>query len=642
MSRPRESTTVLTGYIGYAARPEPDWALPANRLRWAKNVWMGTQHGICQRRQGSEALTLPAGITGVDLVTPVAFACYGSGAQVTGTRLITQKTTDLTKWWVQDAPNGTAWTEIAVPTIFQSGTVPTSAVTIKDKVIFGSGYHSETRLRLYDITAGTLRAAGFATPAAPTGANGGAGAYAATLRYYRVRYTTQATGVTVRRSEPSAALTFTPSGAGTHVVVTKPAALSEGETHWELEVSLDNVNWYILTTTAIATTTYNDSAATGTYSSGVLSEDVGQRLPLPACRVVALDDGRVLMGGSAILANSAVGRSRVWFTPVLGTTDIADEECVQTDNYVDIGDDNNDEITAIVGPVNDAMYVFKKQSVYRMARTGDAAAPYVVTKVLSGIGTYSHYTIDVFRDVIYFQSYAGCYQYADGVLTRLDSDLFGEGSHGDMPKPPYVYNVKVYEQRQVVFFGNYAYSMTTGGWTYHSFDGLTMQPALSQGALTLSRYGALVCRANQGEAQGLFYLDSSGNTEATGDRVVGEIWVPRLRLAGLGTAFRLTRMRLWGNTNTSSGKVSVRVYRDRTHVDHTTVVLTDDAVVHAGHATFSTFLSGRDYTDVTPQALGHGVADHLGVVVTTESTDTEHVWNLNAIELSWVPQEPLL
>jgi hypothetical protein len=115
--------------------------------------------------------------------------------------------------------------------------------------------------RLHLITTGSVwRVAGLAAPAAPTAADTGSGSFTGT-RYYRVRYTEVSGSTVVRRSEPGPVLTFVPSKTGAAARVTKPAAISEGETNWELEASLDNANWYRIASTVVGTTTYDDHAS---------------------------------------------------------------------------------------------------------------------------------------------------------------------------------------------------------------------------------------------------------------------------------------------------------------------------------------------------------------------------------------------
>lgn len=131
--------------------------------------------------------------------------------------------------------------------------------------------------RLHLITTGsTWRKAGLAAPsAAPTAANtAGTGSFSGT-RYYRVRYIEKSGSTVVRRSEPSATLTFTPSGTAPSATVTKPAAVSEGETHWEIEASLDNANFYRLSQIVVATTTYVDTASSAkTFPTAVVAAPV--------------------------------------------------------------------------------------------------------------------------------------------------------------------------------------------------------------------------------------------------------------------------------------------------------------------------------------------------------------------------------
>ncbi len=153
--------------------------------------------------------------------------------------------------------------DAATPVVSRmAGASTFSSVTLTDNLSAGAGvkmrgasyggklflaYQSAVdRLHVYDPILATVRRVGLAMPAAaPTVANTGSGTYAG-IRYYRVRYL-QLSGTTIiRRSEPSASVAFTPSGSGSAARITKPAAITEGETHWEIEVSLDNLQFYVL------------------------------------------------------------------------------------------------------------------------------------------------------------------------------------------------------------------------------------------------------------------------------------------------------------------------------------------------------------------------------------------------------------
>src|SRR5262249_17497103 len=145
----------------------------------------------------------------------------------------------------------------------------------------------------------SLRRCGLPAPGnAPAAANAGSGSLTGT-RYYRVRWTVQSGGTTVRRSEPSAVLTFAPSGTGASITVTRPTDDSESATHWELEASTDNANFYRVATTLIATTTYSDSAAyVPGYSASPLSDNIGDYAVLLSARFLLVDEDRLVMGGS--------------------------------------------------------------------------------------------------------------------------------------------------------------------------------------------------------------------------------------------------------------------------------------------------------------------------------------------------------
>ncbi len=87
-------------------------------------------------------------------------------------------------------------------------------------------------------SAGTMRRSGLAAPGAPTAADTGTGGVFAGTRYYRVRAVEVSGGITLRRSEPSATLTFVPSGTKNGSTITKPASMpNEGETHWRPRLS---------------------------------------------------------------------------------------------------------------------------------------------------------------------------------------------------------------------------------------------------------------------------------------------------------------------------------------------------------------------------------------------------------------------
>ena len=282
------------------------------------------------------------------------------------------------------------------------------------------------RLHVWDGS--TVRRAGFVPPsalAAPT--NTGSGAYAATIRYYRTRWTEQSGGVTVRRSEPSSATSFTPSGSGTGAVITRPALASEGETHWELEASADGVTFYVLATTVVATSTYTDSTAVSAYSSGTLSALTGTYTVQKSYRFIAADQGRLIGFGNW----TATGRQNdIEVSAVVGSLNIGDAERVDTTSTYKYTLDENDsgKPTGLKGPVFGNFYAWKWSQFWELAPTGQTNNPYRRTPISKTIGCVQRGASCVGEDAqgnaaLYFMSHRGMYRYGVGGLTYIGKGI---------------------------------------------------------------------------------------------------------------------------------------------------------------------------------------------------------------------------
>lgn len=240
--------------------------------------------------------------------------------------------------------------------------------------LFISYKSAQNRLHVWDGT--TLRRTGLAQPAIPSAANsGGAGSLSGT-RYYRVRYIESGAAVngkpTYRRSEPSTTLTFAPSGTNASITVTKPAGISEGETHWELEASTDNANFYILATVVVGTTTYVDSTAYGVgYGGGVLSEQIGLYTLQPSAKFIIADEDRLILAGHWTDLSQ---QSHVFWTPVWNDPGAGNDERLPLqsffNNQVSLDNYDGGPITGLSQAIDGVFYVFKWSGVYRFARTG--------------------------------------------------------------------------------------------------------------------------------------------------------------------------------------------------------------------------------------------------------------------------------
>lgn len=334
---------------------------------------------------------------------------------------------------VKRLAGGAAWADVAITDAITGSIPDINGVTFNGKLFLF--YDSAVdRLHCWDGT--SFRRVGLQTPtAAATVANTGGGAYAAVLRYYRVRWLHVTGGVITRRSEPSASVSFTPSGAGTAARVTRPAAPGEGETHWELEGSTDNITFYQIfgfeqggTQIAIATTTGDDSVVTSAYSIRALSAVLGTYTVPTSLKFGVTDGNRLVAVGSY---EGGLG-SRVYWGPVLGSLNKGDDERIPsltaTVNYLDINEKDGGQATGIGGPVNGTIWLFKYRQIWRFTPTGDINVPYLARKISDVVGAINHKSIVLAEDAlgnpaIYFWSAKGPHRLGINGLEYLGRDI---------------------------------------------------------------------------------------------------------------------------------------------------------------------------------------------------------------------------
>lgn len=243
-----------------------------------------------------------------------------------------------------------------------------------------------------DISTSIVRRGGLATPGAPSVANQGSGTYAATLRYYRVRWYVNTGGAVQRYGLFGTAQSFTPSGTGASARITMPTAPSEGETHWQVAASADGTNYYILNAAVVGTTTIDDTTAPSAYAQLSAVPEEGAYTCFPSCKFLAYDGDR-LLGFGVHEATSNTGDGAVpyagtlYYSPVLGTTSgVAyddDERCSQSatvKGQLTIARNVGGEDRAII-QCFDKVLCFQSNQVTLCVRTGNTANPYVRSRV---------------------------------------------------------------------------------------------------------------------------------------------------------------------------------------------------------------------------------------------------------------------
>src|SRR5438128_2195534 len=270
---------------------------------------------------------------------------------------------------------------------------------------------AHNRVHVWDPAVSLVRRVGLDLPPVPTTGAPSGGAVTDT-RKYRVAWTVQVSGVTVRRSNLSAAggsVTL----AAQQVVVTRGSAPGEGETHWELyAASTPNfADYRLLATTVIATTTATDNNAS---LPSTVAPAEGANTPPPSARYLVSDDARVIMGGAWELAANAENAmvpktARIWWTSILGASDVGDDERVSNTGTINNYADLEESITGISQPMQlvsaaasslerGSFYVFSFVSQWKFVSTGTSTAPYLKFRITGGRGAIHHKTIVTAED----------------------------------------------------------------------------------------------------------------------------------------------------------------------------------------------------------------------------------------------------
>lgn len=252
-----------------------------------------------------------------------------------------------------------------------------SSITFNGKLYLA--YKSaENRLHLWDGT--QVRRVGLIASGVGSVANTGVGAYAATARYYRFSQRIKVGSDIQAESELSAAVSFTPSGAGSAARITKPTTV-DSATHWVvyglIGSSGDTYDLYEeIAEVAIGTSTYDDSTAPASYD-GDAPPVLDSNIPPPSAKYLATDGSRVILAGawetSSSAGQTAPASNRVWFTRTLGATDVGDDEAIPDGLWLNIGDAG--PVTGLGRTYTD-VYVFKLGSVHKLIPTQDPEGPF--------------------------------------------------------------------------------------------------------------------------------------------------------------------------------------------------------------------------------------------------------------------------
>jgi hypothetical protein len=365
---------------------EPSIALADDMCTVAENVeFFNSTMG--ERRLGCTKVTdLPASITGVGAIEAVTWMGRHLPTNVLSAAELWALAQDLdSSTHVITHRTSSAWATVTPDdayTVTAGLGHRLNGASLHGK-FFIAGKTAQDLLHVWDGT--NLRRCSLAAPAAaPTAADTApAGSFTST-RYYRVREALLSGSTVLLRSEPSAVRTFAPAGTKDGATITKPSTANTYATHWEIEASTDNSNFYRLSRIVIGTTTYTDNVA---FASGyanatgsILSEDLTAYTQLPSGKYLSVDSDRLLIGGS--WENSTYS-SRLWWTPVFGSTGTGNDERLDmtVNPYIDLDGFEGGELTGLSKAVNGYLYAFKWNHIYKIVRTGQRTNAYTAVPI---------------------------------------------------------------------------------------------------------------------------------------------------------------------------------------------------------------------------------------------------------------------
>jgi hypothetical protein len=363
---------VLASLRGGVNLHDPKMALADDQCVIANNVEF-VRSMLGERRRGTAAVTLPSSLSGKERISflhrhvpgtdDTAAELWAFGFTAGGSGVLSRKTS--------------SWTDVTLlNTTDLTGFYPYQwqAASFKG-AIFIAKKTNKDRLHMVPAGSTTERMAGLAQPNAPTVADQGSGTLTGT-RYYRVRMTKKSGSTVIVRSEPSDSVSITPSGSGSAVRVTKPTTI-EDATDWEIEASKDDVNFFVIGTAAVGTTTFDDDQdyATGYAQDFELSEDIGNYTLWWSPRYLAVDDDRLLVGGSYEQSDLS---STVGWSPSGNAEGVGNAERyeLQNDPTVNLDGLDGGPLTGLTRAVSGEIWATKFSRIYKLVRKGSVKSAY--------------------------------------------------------------------------------------------------------------------------------------------------------------------------------------------------------------------------------------------------------------------------
>lgn len=425
MGQPLRPTVALVDFSGGLNSAEPPDQIGPTQIADVRNLEYRRTRGLKRRRGGTENLTNNTIFAAASSI--VSLFRHTPGSSETAMELwgISNDTTPE----LGRVAAGSAWAAVSLSDAIASAAEAWNlrGVSFNGKLFL---FYNSAVDRMHVWDGSSVRRMGLATPAAPTVANTGAGAYAATLRYYKVQWAFNDGVGNLVFSPLSAAQSFTPSGAGTAARITRPALAGEAETAWRVFGSADGVNYYHIASIVTGTSTYDDSTDPADYPDAVPTSagfPTGDDYFTQVAKFGLVDAKQLLLAGS----HETTGlTSTVFYTPALNTTGFGtgDDERVPSGNRIEVDPQLGGGITGLGGPIMGTPMVFKLDRTYLLNPTNDPTVPYTVQILSDAVGCISYQGIVLAEDehgapALYWPARRGYYRYGAGGLEYLGLDI---------------------------------------------------------------------------------------------------------------------------------------------------------------------------------------------------------------------------
>jgi hypothetical protein len=374
--------------------------VPADQSVESKNVHFYNS-GLGTKRGGSTSIT-ESGPSGHN-----ALFEYVPGQDPTAAELFVVDNSGTKK--ILRGATGASSTSITLSNLTLTDNISSEPYNTSAAVLNGKLYlaydSTVNRLHVFDpgLSTTKVRRAGMGTPAAPTGADDAAGGLSLS-RSYKVAFTEQRSSVTVRRSLLSPVLTRT-IAAKAGSTITKPASLSEDETHWELYAAdTATGTYYLMATTAVGTTTYDDTASA--IDTTTAEPTIGANTPFPSVKYLGTD-GKRLYGLGAWESSAgdslAPKNGRFYFGPVLDSSSVHDDERINNtttlQGWLDLARNSGGADRGVTQkPIANVIYAFQSVGVYALMASNNASTPYRRVVQSSRVGGVNQQSIVIASD----------------------------------------------------------------------------------------------------------------------------------------------------------------------------------------------------------------------------------------------------